>query len=453
MSAVGSSVVVTSGGANTYIVEFQGALAGHDASTLVADAGSLVNTIQLGGNPGGNLNVTVARDASNTSADDLRKDVQSAIDSALVGGGFTIGAISNGGSITAANLPWTATSNLPPWDVPFTVTIPVVGTPPTVTGSGTLTRGSVIALGLAAALQQAIANAIRNANVSGLTVTVTLDVSGKVMIASSGGQITVDFTSPIQVATGGGRVSITASGAKYSTAAGTTISPSVDMQPRADISLDYADTAFQGLGLTSTPTRFDYSGTATKSPIAFTLFVNGTAVPVNLASVSYTDIAGLVSQLSSVLSTALTGAGLAATAVTVCRVNLDPNATGAEQCQGTGSRIVLQVDPNVVNSLSIFVPDLAGGMPNGAIIELGFAAGQSETKRAHATEFFFQDVKLQGSFQFVVQNVTATASLGFLSITATGHGTLGPDGMAGGGNDLIALTGSIELKNPVAQLI
>jgi hypothetical protein len=56
-------------------------------------------------------------------------------------------------------------------------------------------------------------------------------------------------------------------------------------------------------------------------------------------------------------------------------------------------------------------------------------------------------VNLTGSFQFVVQHVTATASLGFLSITATGNGTLKPDGTAGG-SDLIALTGSIELKNP-----
>jgi hypothetical protein len=113
---------------------------------------------------------------------------------------------------------------------------------------------------------------------------------------------------------------------------------------------------------------------------------------------------------------------------------------------------VIIVDSAVVNSLSIFVPEDLGGSPNGAITQLGFAGGQSETKRAHATQFFFQDVRLSGTFQFVVQQVTATASLGFLSITATGAGTLHPDGTPGG-TDLIALTGTLELRNPVAQPI
>jgi hypothetical protein len=333
-----------------YVVEFQGGLAHHDATTLVADATSLVNTTQLGGN----LNVTVASDGANTSADDLRKDVQLAIDTALVGGGFTIGfdnvstvsnlstgAIANGANATAAHAFFSGTSGVPAWDVPFTVTIPITGPVPTATGHGTLTRGSVISLGLVAALQRAITAAIRDANVTGLTVTVSL-FGGDVRIASSGGQITVDFTSPLQASAGGGRVSITTSG--RSTRPPRTrqpITPSVDMQPRVDISLDYADPSFQGLGLTSTPTRFDYSS-GTKNEIAFTLFVNGTPVSVDLTSTTYTDIAGLVTQLSGALSSALTGAGFAGTAVKVCRVNLDPNASPSDHCAGTGSRIVLE---------------------------------------------------------------------------------------------------------------
>ena len=463
-AAAGTTVTVT-GSAGVFVAEFQGTLTGHDAATLVADATGLVNTTQLGAS----LNVTVARDNTNTSAADLQSDIQLAVDTQLINHGFTIGyngtdassnistgAINAGGSASiATHQPFTATTGVPAFDIPFTVSIPVTGTPPVAIGHGTLTRGAVISLGLAVALQQAITGAIADAHVTGIGVTVTITGGGDVSITATGvGQITIDFTSPISVATGGGRASITASGAKYSNAAASSqpVTPSVDIQPRVDVSLDYADPAFQGLGLTSTPTRFDYSS-GTKNEISFTLFVNGTPVAVDVSSgAAYTDVASLVTTLSSALSTALVAASLPGTAVTVCRPNLDPNATGPAQCQGTGSRIVLMVDPSVVTSLAIFVPDDLGGLPNGAITELGFASGQSATQRAHATEFFFQDVRLTGSFQFVVQQVTATASLGFLSITGTGSGTLKADGTPGG-SDLLALTGSIQLKNPIAQVI
>ena len=404
-AAAGTTVTVT-GSAGVFVAEFQGTLTGHDAATLVADATGLVNTTQLGPS----LNVTVARDNTNTSAADLQSDIQLAVDTQLINHGFTIGyngtdATSNistgpltagGGAVTATHQPFTATIGVPAFDIPFTVSIPVTGTPPIAIGHGTLTRGAVISLGLTTALQQAITGAIADAHVTGIGVTVTLS-GGAVSIAATGvGQITIDFGSPISVATGGGRASLTASGAKYSTAAGSSqpVTPSVDIQPRVDISLDYADPAFQGLGLTSTPTRFDYSS-GTKNEISFTLFVNGTPVPVDLsAGDGYTDVATLVTHaLDGAARAPSVAASLPGTAVTVCRPNLDPNATGPAQCQGTGSRIVLMVDPSVVTSLAVFVPDDLSGLPNGAITELGFASGQSATQRAHATEFFFQDVQ------------------------------------------------------------
>jgi hypothetical protein len=228
-AAAGTTVTVT-GSAGVFVAEFQGTLTGHDAATLVADATDLVNTTQLGAS----LNVTVARDGSNTSAADLQSDIQLAVDTQLINHGFTIGyngtdAASNistgpltagGGAVTATHQPFTATTGVPAFDIPFTVSIPVTGTPPIAIGHGTLTRGAVISLGLATALQQAITGAIADAHVTGIGVTVTL-VAGAVSIAATGvGQITIDFTSPIAVATGGGRASITASGAKYSNAGG-----------------------------------------------------------------------------------------------------------------------------------------------------------------------------------------------------------------------------------------
>ena len=431
----------------------------------------MTNSVQLGPN----LNVTVLRSdtTSNTTADDLRADIQRAVDALLISNGYTIGfdhqtsasnistgaILAGGSSVTAANAYWTLSSGIPSFDVTFTVTIPISVSENAV-GNGTLTRAAVQAASttaaLAAALQASITNAILDARVTGIGVTVAI-AGGKFQITATGsGQITIDFTSPLQVATGGGKVSLNASGAKYSTVdAGGKATPSIDVQPRVDISLDYVDSAFQGLGMTSTPTRFDYSS-GEKDTIAFTLFVNSKALTISDAVTTYTTVAQLVTQLNADLDAQLTAAfgnvdqnADGVHDVRFCRVNLDPNG---DPCGGTGSRLVIVVDPAVVHELSIFVPETVGGSPNGAITELGFAAGQGEDKKAHATQFFFQDVKLQGSFQFVVQNVTATASLGFLSITATGSGTLKPDGTTGG-QDLIALTGTLELRNPVAQPI
>ena len=442
-TAVGTTVAVT-GGSGVYVVEFQGTLAHSDAAQLIGDASGLVNGTQLGTS----MNVTVAVHVGPSDVDTFKNEVRSAINAALVAAGvtpgfagLTTGAISS--ATTAGSDPFAATGGTPPWDVLFTVTVG------SVTAPGVVTRAAVLAAGvngLAPALQAAIAKALQLAGVAGVTVAV--DFNGtKLRVTPSGGTITLTFGSPITVDAGGGRLSVSAGAQKYSALLNGAQTQSVDFQPRTDISVDYADPAFQGLGVTSTPTRFDYS-TGTKNSIEFTLVVNGTEVPVSMTSTAYSDIAGLVSLLSTALSSALTTAGLNSDDVVVCRVNLDPNADPADHCNGTGSRIVLEANKDTVQTLSIFVPDTVGGLPNGAITQLGFAAGQSETKRARASVFFLRDVALSGSFQFVVSSAAVTASLGFLALTATGHGTLGPDS-----NRLVDLTGSIELKNPLAPPI
>src|SRR5262249_5215595 len=83
---------------------------------------------------------------------------------------------------------------------------------------------------------------------------------------------------------------------------------------------------------------------------------------------------------------------------------------------------------------------------NGAITSLGLAAGRSGTQQAHAGTFFLKDVSLDGKFQFVVSNVSATLTLGFLSLTATGNGTLPVSTPSL--HRLIDLDGSLSILNP-----
>src|SRR6266542_2791632 len=55
------------------------------------------------------------------------------------------------------------------------------------------------------------------------------------------------------------------------------------------------------------------------------------------------------------------------------------------------------------------------------------------------------DVHLTGSLQIAIQDVSASASLGFLAVKATAAGTVDP------GDWLLSLTGDIHLKNPLSN--
>jgi hypothetical protein len=64
------------------------------------------------------------------------------------------------------------------------------------------------------------------------------------------------------------------------------------------------------------------------------------------------------------------------------------------------------------------------GANNGAETELGFDIGLSETKKAKADTFFLEDVYFSGEFGVFANDISATASIGFLGVTATLNPTL-----------------------------
>ncbi|MGH9259202.1 MAG: hypothetical protein ACRD08_04770, partial [Acidimicrobiales bacterium] len=103
-----------------------------------------------------------------------------------------------------------------------------------------------------------------------------------------------------------------------------------------------------------------------------------------------------------------------------------------EQSGIKGNRIGLRGDPDVVSELSLNValdrnPATAAIDLNGAVSELGFATGTGETRRSKATHFFLEDVALAADLELTATDVSATATFGFLGVTATGSGTLGDD--------------------------
>jgi Ca2+-binding RTX toxin-like protein len=126
------------------------------------------------------------------------------------------------------------------------------------------------------------------------------------------------------------------------------------------------------------------------------------------------------------------------------------DASGAVSLTGTsgftiqvspaGNRIGFQGRNGVVDKLALNVPYLGGA--NGAVTDLGYNVGNGPTQRSKATAFFLDNVHLTGQLALIATNVSATATLGFLSVTATGSGTLGSD-------KFIDASADFSLKNPL----
>jgi hypothetical protein len=125
--------------------------------------------------------------------------------------------------------------------------------------------------------------------------------------------------------------------------------------------------------------------------------------------------------------------------------------TGLDEDNPDGNRIIFVGKEGDVSKLSIFIPEdgdpVGGGTQiNGAVTELGFEYGQGETKVGKATEFFLEDVRFGGNFGLFTNDLSATASLGFLGIKANAVGTLDPlaTGTAAGGTSrtIILATGT-----------
>ncbi|MFN2611440.1 MAG: hypothetical protein ABR507_11310 [Actinomycetota bacterium] len=379
--------------------------------------------------------------------------------------------------------------------------------------------------------KQNMADVLGNAGLSSISIDVVLDSNGKIAITPTGFDLKIRFASPFKVDSGGGRFTVNTPGVNYS------YDPSkaaVSLDRRLEINLRYTDAAFQELGLTSSPTRFDYTGVTTDA-IEITLSLNGTDVPVSLASSSsFRTLDDFIAALQAAVNSALVarmgasdglGGALGGTAgddtftvtnggasraaqvvtigtekirctaynagtktysactrgfagttiaahsisdavviappgVTVCRLNIDPNADDAHKCSGNGNRVTLKADTDGVTNFSLDIQPYLGGTttPNGAITELGFTPVTAENHRSRASRFFLEDVHLTGGVEVVIPDATLRANIGFLAVKATGSGTQGaiddssPATVSGGDRDrVVALVLDVRLKNPLVS--
>ncbi|MEX2149864.1 MAG: LEPR-XLL domain-containing protein [Steroidobacteraceae bacterium] len=476
--SIGSDNVLVAKVGTSYLVTFQGQLAATNVAKVIADGSKLQNTASIG-----TIDVTVddADTSTNASLADLRDDVQKAVNSALAGHGLTLGFLTGGmlstgalgaGSVTAAHNALTSFPN----DIAFTLKLHLSTGDKEVTGrlravdvldadlngslfnaNGSLNltelNAAVTPVNLAAKVQEAIRAALAKAGFGGDggsgdfdvtvdTVVVGSDTRLRISVGAlptAGDTIEVSFVAPIRVDAGGGRISIATPPVLLSTIG---LEPAVGVNRRFEVNTEFADAAFQALGLLAAPTRFDG---ATAEQIKFTLLVNGIDVPVTLAAdLLRTSIDELVSDLQGAIDDALNLEGFADGVVEVIRVDTDGDpATPSE-----GNRIALRGKDGVVTKLSLDVPlDLnpatASVQINGAVSELGFVAGTGETRRSKAGEFFVEDVSLSGSLALSTPTpITVVASLGFLEIQATGQGTLGS-------GKFIDTSIDFDLKNPV----
>ena len=294
----------------------------------------------------------------------------------------------------------------------------------------------------ATALQTAIQSLFQKAGISGGSDVAVGTSTNHVTLESNSQDFLLMFPSPVVVTAGGGRISLTAPQVLHTA---DTSKPSVSISRSVSVDLDYTDPAFQVLGLGTTPTRLTYASPPA-TEIDFTLFVNGAQIPIAIADftgvATINDLANLLqTHIDAALAKALAGGALTAAAqIEVCRPNINP---AAGPCDDVGNRITFR-GVSGVNSLSIDVPaTLADGTtPNGAVTELGFPAITGATSQSRAGTFFLDNVHLTGSIEIVLQDVSATASLGFLSLVGTAAGTL-PE------QRLLSLTADIRLRNPL----
>ena len=147
---------------------------------------------------------------------------------------------------------------------------------------------------------------------------------------------------------------------------------------------------------------------------------------------------------------ALTGGTIDNYKINVCRPNINP---AGEKCDHVGNRIEFQVvtddvaHPTHITTLAMNVPLFLdnGTTLNGAVTELGFDAVAGATHRGRAGTFYLYDVQLTAQLRVALQDVSASASLGFLAVKATAAGTVGA------GDWLVSLDATIALKNPLSN--
>src|SRR5262249_46225742 len=149
---------------------------------------------------------------------------------------------------------------------------------------------------------------------------------------------------PIAVDAGGGRLSLSTPPVQFSALA---LAPAVNADRLVKTTADYNHTAFQELGVLSSPTRFDAQRT---DSMAFTLVVKGANVPVTLGAQPASGLTALRDALQLSVNSALggvtnpnTGAPFAAGDVEVFLVDPDGNRIGFRGKDGVVDTIALNV--------------------------------------------------------------------------------------------------------------
>src|SRR5262249_42213122 len=216
---------------------------------------------------------------------------------------------------------------------------------------------------------------------------------------------TTGVTSPIMAAAGGGRGSLRGPGGPPPPGP---LTPPLAIAGSLQISTNFTDSSYQQLGLNSQPTRFDG---VVNNDIDLFLVVNDTSYEVKLAAGNYNSVDGIVSALQGQLDPAISGI------VTVQLVSPTGGGNAVEFVGKAGS----------VTSLSINVPhkdDGSGGEKNGAVTDLGFKAQNGSPQKSSAGGAFIRDAKLSGEITISAPTITASASLGFIGVSATGTASL-----------------------------
>jgi RTX calcium-binding nonapeptide repeat (4 copies) len=278
----------------------------------------------------------------------------------------------------------------------------------------TTVRQGDIGSTLSAALQSAVNTALAG---TGVTVTITGSNGGPLSITPHNGNLAIDYgdpfnatdsakvTAPVMAIVSGSGISLTAPAV---TSQPDTAFPATSLNRRVEINTSFTNSAFQELGLLTSPTRFD--GKVTNA-IDIHLIVNGTDVEFTTAAGTYGSVSGLVAQLQTDLNAKLALNGFVA---------------GDVKVEASGNIIKFAKNSTNITDLNINIVD--GGVPetyvNGAVTDLGFTASEGKPQHSAADAFFVKDVSLTGSLDVIAPTITATASLGFLGITATGTGSI-----------------------------
>jgi hypothetical protein len=313
-----------------------------------------------------------------------------------------------------------------------------------ITIDGSLLTKSTVPSALQAVLNLALKD-------TGVTMAVVDNGSGYLKITPNGAGLNIDWgdgqsnvhggsvdptngvTAPIMVSASGGRVSLRV---PTVTSQVDPLTPPVTVQGVVQTLIkNYTDPAYQEMGLLSTPTRFDG---VVNNAISLDLVVDGTPYHVSLASGSYGSIGGIVAALQAALPGAIAGK------VTVQTVS--PNG---------GGNAIEFVGKSSVGSLSINVPSIlvAGLETNGAVTDLGFTASSGAPQKSTAGGAFIKGVKLEGQLTVLAPTITATASLGFIGVSATGSASLAADAKFALVNPLDSTQATPDTTVPLSTLV